>query len=76
LSADLFNYFAIQIQSMQTPELSSEMADLEEKLKYHQKLLDKAFSDKLQFAETKVIFHEMKKIADKLTAIKNQVSEL
>ncbi len=60
---------------METPDLTSEIADLEEKLKYHQKLLDKAFSDKLQFAETKVIFHEMKKISDRLAAIKNQVSK-
>jgi hypothetical protein len=60
---------------MQTPDLAAEIAELEEKLKYHQKLLDKAFSDKLQFDETRIIFHEMKKIADRLTAIKNQVSE-
>jgi hypothetical protein len=60
---------------MEVPDLPSEIADLEEKLKYHQKLLDKAFADKLQFAETKVIFHEVKKIADRLAAIKNQVSE-
>jgi hypothetical protein len=65
----------MQIHSMEKPDLTSEIADLEEKLKYHQKLLDKAFSDKLQFDETRIIFHEMKKIADRLAAIKNQGSE-
>ncbi len=56
---------------MQTSTLTTEIAVLEEQLEHHQKLLDKAFKENLQFAETKVIFHEVKKISDKLEKLKN-----
>ena len=59
---------------MQTNDLIAEIAALEDQLKHHQKLLDKAFSDNVEFAEVKVIYHETKKIADKLEAVKNKAS--
>jgi hypothetical protein len=59
---------------MQTPNLPADISVLEEQLAFYKNLLDKAFSDNLQFSETKVIFHEMKKIADKLEAVRNKNS--
>jgi cell shape-determining protein MreC len=59
---------------MQTPDLIAEISVLEEQLAYYKKLLDKAFSDNLQFAETKVIFHEVKKLSDKLAAVKSRAA--
>jgi hypothetical protein len=58
---------------MKPPDLTAEIAVLEEKLKHHQKLLDQAFANNLQFAETKVILHEVKKIADKLAVVKIRI---
>ena len=58
---------------MQSKDLPAEISALEKQLIHYQNLLDKAFSDDLEFAETKIIFHEVKIIADKLVVLKNMV---
>ena len=57
---------------MQPSDLATEILLLEEQLIYHTKLLDKAFSDNRLFAETRVIFHEVKRITDRLADYKNR----
>jgi hypothetical protein len=59
---------------MQTHNLTAEISALEDQLNHYQSLLDKAFSDNAQFSETKIIFHELKKISDKLQAVKKLAS--
>jgi hypothetical protein len=59
---------------MQTNNPTAEIAALEDQLKHYQELLDKAFSENVEFSEVKVIYHETKKIADKLEAVKNKAS--
>jgi hypothetical protein len=57
---------------MQPTDLATEILLLEDQLLYHTKLLDKAFSENRQFAETRVIFHEVKRITDRLAQIKHK----
>ena len=59
---------------MQTPNLAAEISALEAQLQHHQNLLDQAFSDNLEFAETKAIFHQMKILSDKLETLKKSVA--
>ena len=58
---------------MQPTTLATEILLLEEQLVYQTKLLDKAFADNLQFAETKVIFHQVKVLTDKLESLKKSI---
>ena len=56
---------------MKPNDLTAEISALEAQLQHHQNLLDQAFSDNRQFAETKIIFHEVKILSDKLIILKN-----
>jgi N-methylhydantoinase B/oxoprolinase/acetone carboxylase alpha subunit len=55
---------------MQVQDMKAEIAALESQVSVYEKLLDKAISDNVEFAKTKVIFHELKKISDKLQKIR------
>ena len=56
---------------MQTHDLTSEISDLELELEKQQILLEKAHADKSQFAETEVIFKQVKMLSDKLLILKS-----
>jgi hypothetical protein len=57
---------------MQEPDLTAEIAALEEQLSHYKNLLEKAFEDDLNFGEAKVILQNMKKIADKIADVKSR----
>ncbi len=56
---------------MQSPELQLQIADLEKQLSHFQTQLDQAFEDNAELAKTKAIYHEMKKISEKLAKFKD-----
>ncbi len=56
---------------MKPNDLTTEISALEKQLNTYKNLLEKAISDDVQFAETKVIFHEVKVLTDKLIILKN-----
>jgi hypothetical protein len=66
----LISEYHSNLSAMQTSELTAEISALEVQLAHYQNLLEKAFSENLHFAETKMIFHEVKKISDKLIVLK------
>jgi hypothetical protein len=55
---------------MQSQDLQSEIAALEIQLTHYEKLFDQSIKDNVEFAKTKFIFHEMKKITERLSEIK------
>lgn len=67
-------YITLNLSAMKPNDLTAEISALEAQLQHHQNLLDKAFSDNREFAETKVIFHEVKIITDKLILLKSSGS--
>jgi len=59
---------------MQSHDQKSEIATLEIRLADYQKLLDRSIEENEEFAKTKVIFHDLKMIKDRLDKLKG-VSE-
>jgi hypothetical protein len=55
---------------MQAPDHKSEIIELENQLRQYEKLLDESFAKNQVLAETKIIFHELKKISEKLIELK------
>ena len=55
---------------MQPHDLTAEIAALEIQMTEYQRMLDKSFADNQEFAITKKIFHELKKIKERLDELK------
>jgi hypothetical protein len=55
---------------MKTPELKAEIASLQTQFDQYSKLLDKAITDNVEFAKAREIYHELKKISDRLKKVK------
>jgi hypothetical protein len=55
---------------MQTPELYAEIASLQIQFDQYSKLLDRAIEDKVDFEKTREIYHELKKVSDRLKKVK------
>jgi hypothetical protein len=55
---------------MQSQDNNAEIAALEIQFKHYQKLLDQSIRSNEIFAKTKVIYHDMKIVSDKLNKLK------
>lgn len=54
----------------QSPDNKEEIIRLENQLRHYEKLLDDSFAKNQVLAETKIIFHELKKISERLMELK------
>jgi|GEM_PF-1905920 len=59
---------------MQTKDCTEEIRDLEIQMAHYEKLLDLSFRNNEILAKTKVIYHQLKKISERLTVLK-QINE-
>ena len=59
---------------MQTKDCTDEIRELEIQMAQYEKLLDLSFRNNEILAKTKVIYHQLKKISERLAVIK-QISE-
>jgi hypothetical protein len=59
---------------MQTKDCTEEIRDLEIQMAQYEKLLDLSFRNNEILAKTKVIYHQLKKISERLAVIK-QINE-
>jgi hypothetical protein len=57
---------------MQSHDLKAEISALELKMTEYQGLLDKSFEENEEFGKTKKIFHELKKIKERLDELKER----
>jgi hypothetical protein len=55
---------------MQPSDHETEKAELEIQLTHYEKMLDKSISANEEFAKTRAIFRELKKIKDRLEVLK------
>lgn len=55
---------------MESPDHQAEIVSLENQLRHYEKLLDESFAKNQVLAETKIIFHELKKISERLIELK------
>jgi len=55
---------------MQAKDCTNEIRDLEIQLAQYEKLLDLSFRNNDILAKTKVIYHQLKKISERLAAVK------
>jgi hypothetical protein len=55
---------------MQTKDCTEEIRDLEIQMAHYEKLLDLSFRNNEILAKTKVIYHQLKKISERLAVIK------
>ena len=55
---------------MQLQDQKAEIADLEIQLHHHEKLLDASIRNNEVFAKTRIIFHKLKIISERLDKIK------
>jgi len=55
---------------MQTKDCTEEIRDLEIQMAHYEKLLDLSFRNNEILAKTKVIYHQLKKISERLAAMK------
>jgi len=55
---------------MQTKDCTEEIRDLEIQMTHYEKLLDLSFRNNEILAKTKVIYHQLKKISERLAAMK------
>jgi len=55
---------------MQSHDKKTEIAELELRLMYYEKLLDESIANNQTFAKTKVIFLELKQVSQKITELK------
>ena len=55
---------------MQTKDCTDEIRELEMQMAQYEKLLDLSFRNNEILAKTKVIYHQLKKISERLAAIK------
>jgi hypothetical protein len=60
---------------MQTKDSTDEIRELEVQMAHYEKLLDLSFRNNEILAKTKIIYHQLKKISERLAAIK-QINEL
>lgn len=67
-------FYHAKFISMQTKDCTDEINDLEIQMAHYEKLLDMSFRNNEILAKTKLIYHQLKKISERLTAIK-QISE-
>ena len=61
---------------MQAQDKKTEIAVLERELAHFQLLLDKSFDANEELKKTRVIYHELKKIKDKLDELHKQHSSM
>jgi hypothetical protein len=59
---------------MQTKDCTDEIRELEIQMAQYEKLLDQSFSNNEILAKTKVIYHQLKKVSERLAVIK-QINE-
>ena len=59
---------------MQTKDCTEEIRDLEIQMTHYEKLLDLSFRNNEILAKTKVIYHQLKKISERLAVLK-QINE-
>lgn len=59
---------------MQTKDCTDEIRDLEIQLAHFEKLLDLSFRNNEILAKTKVIYHQLKKVSERLAMLK-QINE-
>ena len=59
---------------MQTKDCTDEIRELEIQMAQYEKLLDLSFRNNEILAKTKIIYHQLKKVSERLTAIK-QINE-
>ena len=59
---------------MQTKDCTDEIRELEIQIAQYEKLLDLSFRNNEILAKTKIIYHQLKKVSERLTAIK-QINE-
>jgi hypothetical protein len=59
---------------MQTKDCTDEIRELEIQMAQYEKLLDLSFRNNEILAKTKIIYHQLKKVSERLAAIK-QISE-
>ena len=55
---------------MSVPQLEAEIAALENRLKYFENLLELSIKNNEVLGKTKTILHEVKKLSEKLNALK------
>ncbi|HET7003614.1 MAG TPA: hypothetical protein VFI33_19970 [Puia sp.] len=55
---------------MQTKDCTEEIRDLEIQMAHYEKLLDLSFRNNEILAKTKVIYHQLKKISERLALLK------
>jgi hypothetical protein len=56
---------------MQTKDCTEEIRDLEIQMAHYEKLLDLSFRNNEILAKTKVIYHQLKKISERLAVVKH-----